>query len=218
MHMKTILLTGFEPFGGESINPSWEVVSALKDQTLSDGSRIAVARLPCAFGLSLEALQQHILHHQPEIVVCVGQAGGRTEMSIERIAINVDDARLPDNQGAQPIDLAIEENGPVAYFSTLPLKAIVAALKQKSIPAAVSQSAGTYVCNHVFYGLMHSAAAQPSIKRAGFVHIPYLPVQAVHHPGTASMSFETMVAGMLQLLETTLIVTADIKLTGGSTH
>ncbi len=216
--MKTILLTGFEPFGGEAINPSWEVVSALANQTLSDGSRIVVARLPCAFGISLQVLQQHILQQRPEIVVCVGQAGGRAEISLERVAINIDDARISDNAGAQPIDIAIEEHGPAAYFSTLPVKAIVAALKQKSIPSAVSQSAGTYVCNHVFYGLMHRAAMRAEIKRAGFVHIPYLPSQAVHHAGAASMSFETMVAGLLQILETTVTVAADIKLTGGTTH
>ena len=215
---KTILLTGFEPFGGEAINPSWEAVRALDGKIMSDGSVIAVARLPCVFGDSLDVLAQHVCKHKARIVVCVGQAGGRSELSIERVAINVDDARIPDNAGAQPIDTAIRADGPAAYFSTLPIKAIVAALQAKEIPAAVSQTAGTFVCNHVFYGLMHLAAQTPKIKRAGFVHIPFLPEQAIRHPNTPSMSLEVMVAGLEQIIESTLTVKTDLGATGGSTH
>jgi|APGre2960657423_1045063.scaffolds.fasta_scaffold12611_2 pyroglutamyl-peptidase len=215
---KIILLTGFEPFGGESINPSWEAVRALEGKTMSDGSVIAVARLPCTFVLSLDVLEQLIRMHKPRIVVCVGQAGGRAELSIERVAINVDDARIPDNAGAQPIDVQIRTDGPAAYFSTLPIKAIVAALNEKGIPAAVSQTAGTFVCNHVFYGLMQLVAQAPKIKRAGFVHIPFLPEQAIRHPNTPSMSLEVMVAGLLQIIESTLTMKTDLVAAGGSTH
>ncbi len=215
---KTILLTGFEPFGGESINPSWEAVRALEGKTMSDGSVIAVARLPCAFVHSLDVLEQQVRKHKPHIVVCVGQAGGRAEMSIERVAINVDDARIPDNAGAQPIDVPIQTDGPAAYFSTLPIKAIVAALIEKGIPAAVSQTAGTFVCNHVFYGVMRVVAQAPKIKRAGFVHIPYLPEQALRHPNAPSMSLDVMVAGLLQIVESTLTVETDLIATGGATH
>ena len=215
---KIILLTGFEPFGSESINPSWEAVRALEGKTMCDGSVIAVARLPCTFVLSLDVLEKQIRKHKPRIVVCVGQAGGRAELSIERVAINVDDARIPDNAGAQPIDVQIRTDGPAAYFSTLPIKAIVAALNEKGIPAAVSQTAGTFVCNHVFYGLMQLVAQAPKIKRAGFVHIPFLPEQAIRHPNTPSMSLEVMVAGLLQIIESTLTVKIDLVTAGGSTH
>lgn len=216
--MRKILLTGFEPFGGESINPSWEAVRALEGKAMSDGSVIKVAELPCAFERSLDVLAQHIRQLKPQLVVCVGQAGGRAEISIERVAINVDDARIPDNIGAQPIDLPIRAGGPAAYFSRLPIKAIVAALQTSDIPAAVSQTAGTFVCNHVFYGLMHLAKARRSIRRAGFVHIPYLPEQAQRHPNAPSMSLAMMVAGLTLVIETSLTVNTDLVMVGGSTH
>ena len=216
--MKKILLTGFEPFDGEPINPSWEVVRQLDATRMSDGSAIVAAQLPCAFGLALRDLEKHIREHKPHVVVCIGQAGGRSGISIERVAINVDDARIADNRGAQPVDSPIVENGPAAYFSTLPLKAIVAAIRSRGIPAAVSQTAGTFVCNHVFYGLMHIAAKRRSIKHAGFVHIPYLPSQAIRHADAPSMALESMGVAILQLLETTLTVDEDIALPGGSLH
>lgn len=216
--MTTILLTGFEPFGGEQSNPSWESVRRLDGQLLSDGSHIVAAQLPCQFGTALAVLKHHIAQSRAEIVICVGQAGGRAELSLERVAINVDDARIPDNAGAQPIDAAIVENGPVGYFSSLPIKAIVQSLHNKGIPAAVSQTAGTYVCNHVFYGLMHLAVKHPTIRRAGFVHIPYLPEQAVAYAGAPSMSLQMMMEGLLIMLETSLHRGADVSVTGGSTH
>lgn len=216
--MPNILLTGFAPFGGESTNPSWETVRRLEGQVMADGSRIQVVQLPCEFGAANAVLAQHIALTGAQIVVCVGQAGGRSELSVERVAINVDDARIADNAGAQPIDVAIVAGGPAAYFSTLPIKAIVQALKHRGIPAAVSQTAGTYVCNHVFYGLMHYAAQENTIERAGFVHIPYLPEQATAHPGAPSMSLSMMMDGLLILLETALTTRLDIKSVGGSTH
>ncbi len=217
--MKTILLTGFDAFAGETINPSWEIVRALDGSThLGKDRHVIGVKLPCVFGQALVELTQHIQTHKPDIVVCIGQAGGRSEISIERVAININDARIADNHGAQPIDQAIVPHGPVAYFSSLPIKAIVAAINAHGIPAAVSQSAGTFVCNHVFYGLMHLAAQHTFIHRAGFVHIPYLPTQAVRHAGAPSMSLEMMSAALLQLLETTLTTEHDASITGGSLH
>ncbi|MFZ6819505.1 pyroglutamyl-peptidase I [Undibacterium sp. Ji22W] len=214
--MSTILLTGFAPFNQETINPSWEVVRRFDDQKIQASHTVKVAELACEFGTSITQLQQLLELHQPEFVICVGQAGGRPDLSIERVAINVDDARIPDNGGAQPIDQAIVEDGPAAYFSSLPIKAIVQALRTQGIPASVSQTAGTYVCNHIFYGLMHYADTHPGIKRAGFVHIPYLPDQACHHPGSASMSLETLESAFRLLLETCLLQNQDIRLSAGT--
>ena len=150
--MQKVLITGFEPFGGERVNPSWEVVKQLNDMELS-GARIIARQLPCVFGAALEALNEAIDDVQPVMVLAIGQAGGRTDITLERVAINIDDARIPDNQGQQPIDEPIVEKGPAAYFSTLPVKAMVEAMREAGIPASVSQPAGTYVCNHVMSGL-----------------------------------------------------------------
>lgn len=214
--MPTILLTGFAPFNQEIINPSWEVVRRFTDRQILSSHTIKVAELACEFGSSIAQLQQQIEQHQPELVVCLGQAGGRTDFSIERVAINIDDARIPDNAGAQPIDQTISDEGPAAYFSSLPIKAIVHALRSRGIPASVSHTAGTYVCNHVFYGLMHYASTHPQLRRAGFVHIPYLPDQACHHPGTASMAIETLEKAIELMLETCLVQNQDIRISAGT--
>lgn len=166
--MQKVLITGFEPFGGERVNPSWEVVKQLNDMELS-GARIIARQLPCVFGAALEALNEAIDDVQPVMVLAIGQAGGRTDITLERVAINIDDARIADNQGQQPIDEPIVENGPAAYFSTLPVKAMVEAMREAGIPASVSQTAGTYVCNHVMYGLLHRLSKQQAIK-GGFIH------------------------------------------------
>ncbi len=155
----TILLTGFEPFGGESVNPSWEIACAL-DGWDCEGRTVRAVRLPCAFGDALQALDDALAAHRPELVVCLGQAGGRAEISLERAAINVDDARIPDNLGRQPIDAAVVPDGPAAYFSTLPIKALARDLRAAGVAAAVSNTAGTFVCNHVFYALMHRLATE----------------------------------------------------------
>lgn len=178
--MQKVLITGFEPFGGERLNPSREVVKQLNDMELV-GTRIVARQLPCVFGAALEALNAAIDEVQPVMVLAIGQAGGRTDITIERVAINVDDARIPDNQGQQPVDEPIVAGGPAAYFSTLPIKAMVSSMREAGIPAAVSQTAGTYVCNHVMYGLLHRLSGQREVK-GGFIHIPYLPEQAAAHP------------------------------------
>jgi len=216
--MPHILLTGFEPFNNETTNPAWEVVKLFEGKKILQTHIVHIAQLPCEFGAANTMLADLLTRISAEIVVCVGQAGGRVDISVERVAINIDDARIPDNAGAQPIDQSIIEGAPAAYFSTLPIKAIVKNLRDNGIPASVSQTAGTYVCNHVFYGLMHYANTHAHILRAGFVHIPYLPEQAAAHPGAASMALEQMENALRCLLETSISQAKDIKLGAGATH
>ncbi|SEO71002.1 pyroglutamyl-peptidase I [Pseudomonas sp. Snoq117.2] len=208
----TLLLTGFAPFGGEELNPSWEAVRRLDGERLGDLPVVA-AQLPTAFGAALRVLDELLDRHRPTLVVAVGQAGGRAELSLERIAINVDDARIPDNVGRQPIDEPVVPGGPAAYFSTLPIKAMVHALRAAGFPAAVSQTAGTFVCNHVFYGLQHRL--QGTGVRGGFIHIPYLPAQAANQPGAPSMALETLVAGLRLALTCAATTQADLREGGG---
>lgn len=190
-----VLLTGFEPFGGETINPSWLAASALHGSRIA-GHRVVAVQLPTAFDASLKALRRALREHVPARVIAVGQAGGREQMSLERVAINLIDARIPDNTGVRPIDLPVVDGGPDAYFATLPLKALLHALHNRGVPAVISYTAGTYVCNYVFYALMHALRAKPRVL-GGFVHVPYLPEQAARqkHP-VASMGLETIVAAL----------------------
>lgn len=215
---RTVLLTGFEPFENEPVNPSWEAVRALDGTRIGDA--VVVARqLPCVFGKAIEAIDALVGTLQPDVVIAVGQAGGRTELSIERVAINVDDARIADNAGAQPIDTTIAEDGPAAYFSSLPIKAIVRDLRAAGVPATVSQTAGTFVCNHVFYGLMHTLARRhATAARGGFIHIPYLPEQAARHPGAPSLALDTLIAGLRVAVATSLSTQTDIREQGGQLH
>ena len=189
-----ILLTGFEPFDGESINPSWQLAQALAGEVIA-GHRIVAVRLPCVFGVSLELLRDAMAKYQPQLVLALGQGSNRSRLSLERIAINIDDARIPDNAGAQPTDVPIVENGAAAFFSSLPIKTMLTALHDAGIPAEISQSAGTFVCNHVFYGLMHALAEQPDV-RGGFLHVPYLPEQAAQHPGASCLSLADGINGI----------------------
>lgn len=209
----TVLLTGFEPFAGESINPSWLMLEAF-DGAVIDGHPVLSRCLPTAFGHSLLALAQHIETYQPDIVIAFGQAGGRSAVSIERVAINCDDARIADNAGSQPIDTRIFAHTQNAYFSTLPIKAGMHALHQAGIPAEISNTAGTFVCNHVFYGLMHMASERPGMK-AGFVHIPYLPDQAVRHPGAPSMDLAQLQRAVEIIIRCALAFDADLRLDAG---
>jgi len=212
---KVVLLTGFAPFGGESINPSWEAVKALRGRRIA-GHRVVARQLPVEFGASLKALRAAIRESKPALVLCVGQAGGRAAISLERVAINVDDARMPDNAGAQPVDVRIVKDGPAAYFTGLPIKAMLAALREAGIPAEVSQTAGTYVCNHVFYGLMHMLRNRRI--RAGFVHIPYSSEQASRHPGAPGLPVATVVQGLRILLQVALETDEDRALAAGAEH
>lgn len=222
MSKKTVLLTGFEPFNQESINPAWEAVRALEGWS-EEGFEVEVRQLPCVFGEANDVLRLAVEALNPSIVIAVGQAGGRCDLSVERIAINIDDAPIQDNRRQQLVDQPIEADGPAAYFATLPIKAIVRELREAGLPASVSQTAGTFVCNHVFYGLMHLAAARlaeggHAPLRAGFIHIPYLPQQAAAHPGAASMALPSMVEGLRIAVRTALAVDTDVRELGGATH
>ena len=211
--MSRILLTGFEPFGGEQINPSWEVAKALGGQKIA-GVNIIARMLPCVFGEALKVLQQSIDEVNPDLVLALGQAGGRSDFSIERIAINIDDARIADNAGARPIDQAVVNGAPAAYFSTLPIKTMVAGLRAAGHPASVSQTAGTFVCNHVFFGLQH--ALHGSGVRSGFMHLPLLPAQAARLAGQPSMALEQMLAGVSLALELAWPMVADRRESAGT--
>jgi pyroglutamyl-peptidase len=208
----TVLLTGFEPFGGETINPSWLAVQALQGQQIQ-GHTVVAAQLPTVFEASLRELRALLRRHQPELVICVGQAGGRHALSLERVAINVNDAPIPDNAGALPIDTPVVRGAPAAYFSTLPIKAMLAALQQENIRAEVSQTAGTFVCNHVFYGLMRALATNRSLKstRGGFVHVPWLPEQ-----GAPNMALDDIVRGLGVALRCALQVQTDRVMGAGA--
>lgn len=207
----SVLVTGFDPFGGSAVNPSWQAVQALDGRTIA-GHRIVGAEVPTVFGQSLQRLQALMEQHRPRLVVCTGQAGGRGALSLERVAINVDDARIADNAGAQPVDTAIVEGGPAAYFTGLPIKAMLKALLEAGIQAEVSQTAGTFVCNHVFYGLMH-LLAQPAWQgvRGGLVHVPFLPEQ-----GQPSMHVDHIVQGLELAIEVALTTQHDIRKQAGA--
>ena len=209
--MGNVLVTGFEPFGGEAINPSAEVALALNGQTVS-GRGVVGEVLPCVFGLALKQLKRHVRATRPELVLCLGQAGGRALLAVERVAINVDDARIPDNAGAQPIDQPIAIRGPVAYWSTLPIKSIVSALNEAGVGAEVSQSAGTFVCNHVFYGLMRTLHGKWA--RGGFIHLPYASEQGK----APSLPLADLVAAIRLALEVSLATRVDARLVGGALH
>lgn len=214
----TVLLTGFDPFEGEAVNPSWEAVHTLDGWKLG-GATMHARQVPCVLGEAIDALHRAMDELEPQLVLCIGQAGGRAEFTPERIAINVDDFRVPDNAGHQPIDVPVVRGGPDAYFSTLPIKAIVRELRAAGVSASVSNSAGTFVCNHIFYGLMHRIATHPLPGvRGGFIHIPYLPEQAARFAGAPSMSLETLVKALRISVSTALAVTHDIAETGGQLH
>jgi pyroglutamyl-peptidase len=211
-----VLVTGFEPFGGELVNPSWESVRVLQGARI-DGHRVEARCLAVAFGESLQQLRHAIAELQPTLIICVGQAGGRAQVSLERVAINVDDARIPDNLGQCPVDTAVIAEGPAAYFSTLPIKRLLGELNRAGIPAEVSQSAGTYVCNHVFYGLMHHLKGQLA-RRGGFVHIPYSPEQAARHPGAPSLATDTVTAALKTIIRVAIKYPNDVAVAAGATH
>ncbi|MEZ3499932.1 pyroglutamyl-peptidase I [Pantoea sp. KPR_PJ] len=215
--MKTVLVTAFEPFGGESINPSWEAVRALEGKE-TGGARIVARQLPVVFSDVLGVLYAAMDEVEPDLILSVGQAGGRSDITVERIGINVDDARIADNAGQQPVDEPIVADGPAGYFSTLPIKAIVAAVRAAGIPASVSQTAGTFTCNRVMYGLLHRLHSQGNRVRGGFVHIPYLPEQAAQHPGAPSMSRDNVMQALEIAIRVSLESDTDLKIAGGATH
>ncbi|MDP3171136.1 MAG: pyroglutamyl-peptidase I [Polaromonas sp.] len=210
--LPTVLLTGFDPFGGERLNPSWQAVRSLHHKRIA-GHRLVAAQLPTVFGASLLELARLLREHRPALVICVGQAGGRAAISLERVAINVNDARIPDNAAAQPVDTPVVAAGPAAYFTRLPIKAMLQALQREGIAAEVSQTAGTFVCNHVFYGLMHMLATRRGFSRArgGFIHVPWLPGQ-----GQPCMATDVLVRGLRVAIAAALVTTTDITQGAGA--
>ncbi|MFS9259302.1 pyroglutamyl-peptidase I [Streptococcus infantis] len=212
-----ILVTGFDPFGGEKVNPALEAVKSLPSEI--HGAEIHWVEIPTVFYKAAEVLETAIVRFQPDAVLCIGQAGGRASLTPERVAINQDDARIPDNQGNQPIDTPIRLDGQAAYFSTLPIKAMVQAIKEEGLPATVSNTAGTFVCNHLMYQALYLANKKFPHMRAGFMHIPYMTEQVINKPNTASMNLTDIVRGIEAAIDAIVdYKDKDIKLVGGTTH
>ena len=189
-----VLLTAFDAFGGEPINPAAEALQWVS--ATIDGIEVITLEVPTVFNGSVEVVMRAIRRVQPNVVLCIGQAGGRSDISVERVAINLDDASIADNAGNQPTDTTIAPDGPAAIFATIPVKKLVQAIRERGIPASVSNSAGTFVCNHLFYGVLHRCAKEfPDIK-VGFIHIPFLPAQVITRLVTPSMALDLMVQGL----------------------
>ncbi|QAA34369.1 pyroglutamyl-peptidase I [Clostridium manihotivorum] len=191
-----VLITGFAPFGGEAINPSFEAVKGLED--IIAGAEITKLEIPTVFHESIKLLDDAIESNKPDVVICVGQAGGRFDITVERVAINVDDARIADNKGNQPIDEPIFKDGASAYFSNLPIKAMVEEIKLSGIPASVSNSAGTFVCNHLMYGLLYLIDKKYPKVKGTFIHVPFLPQQVINKYNAPSMDL-TLITKALSL-------------------
>lgn len=212
-----VLLTGFEPFDGECINPAQEVVRVLDGETIA-AHHVVGAVLPVSFAATLPLLDALLERHRPALVVALGQAGGRSEITLERVAINLVDARIPDADGLQPVDAEVIEGAPFACATSLPVKAIVARLRALGIPAALSLSAGSYVCNQVFFALAHTLGTRLPGSRGGFVHLPWLPQQAACHAGQPSMSLATMAEGVREAIACSIANPRDLSVAGGTTH
>ena len=213
-----ILVTGFDPFDGEPINPAWEAVKRLDGKVIDGQHPVHALMIPTVRYEALSAIKRGIERFDPQLMIAVGQAGGRMAITPERVAINCDDFRIPDNKGNQPIDEMIVPDGPAAYFSTLPIKRIVMRLMAAGIPAQVSNSAGTFVCNHVFYGLMDFMKKEGKGRRGGFIHVPYAASQAVNKPNTPSMAIADITAALEAAIEAAVRNTCDIRAVGGEIH
>ena len=193
-----LLLTGFDPFGGEPINPAWEAVKRVSDQV--GDVEVVKLMVPTVFYKSIDTVAAAIEKEKPDAVLCIGQAGGRFDLTPERVAININDARIPDNEGNQPLDGPVFEDGETAYFATLPIKAMAEEIRKAGVPASVSNTAGTYVCNHIMYQVQYMRDKEfPNIK-AGFIHIPILHEQVVNRPNTPSMALDDIVKGLTAAL------------------
>lgn len=212
-----ILLTAFDPFADEKINPTLEVLKKLEDNILD--SKIIKLALPTVFDKSSKILEEKIKEIKPDVILSLGQAGGRSKITVERIAINVDDASIKDNAGEKPVDQKIRNDGENAYFTTLPIKAIVEEIKRAGIPAEISNTAGTFVCNHIMYEDLYLAEKYGNIK-AGFIHIPFLPEQVIDKKDMPSMNISD-IKKALEIAIATIIKFSnkdDLKISGGSTH
>ncbi len=211
-----VLITGFDPFGGETINPAWEAVKAIKNEIA--GAQIFKMQIPTVVNKSIEKIHEKMVEIHPDIVISVGQAGGRFGVTPERVAINITDARIPDNEGNQPIDIPIFEDGDDAYFSNLPVKAMVQAIKDAGYPSVLSNTAGTYICNHVMYGILYYIKKEFPGVRGGFIHVPYAASQVVDKPGTPSMAIADIAASLEAAVRAAVMTGTDIKAVGGEIH
>ena len=214
--MMKILVTGFDPFGGDTINPALEAVNLLPYEI--QGHTIEKLEIPTVFNKSKVTIENKLKATHFDIVLAIGQAGGRFELTPERIGINIDDARIPDNEGNQPIDEMIQSSGDAAYFSNLPVKRMTEAIKTAGVPARLSNTAGTFVCNHILYQLGFLQSTQfPNIK-FGFIHVPFIPEQVTDKPEQPSMSIQTIAKGLKAALEAIIESDEDIKVALGETH
>ncbi|GGI43373.1 pyroglutamyl-peptidase I [Mammaliicoccus stepanovicii] len=211
-----ILITGFDPFGGEKVNPALQAVEGLPQNI--NGHQIDTLEIPTVFYKSMEVVKAQLELEKYDMVIAIGQAGGRYQMTPERVAINVDDARIKDNEGNQPIDIAIQEDGKPAYFSQLPVKRMVEYMRASGVPAGLSNSAGTFVCNHIMYQLAYLAdKSYPGLK-TGFIHVPFAPEQVIDKPDKPSMNVDLMTKGLIAAIKACLEHDTDVKSAFGSTH
>lgn len=211
-----ILITAFDPFGGEKVNPALEAVKLIHPELFS--AEIVKLEIPTVFGKSIKKVAAAIQKEAPDVVLCIGQAGGRFDITPERVAINVDDARIADNEGNQPIDKPIFKDGEAAYFSTLPVKAMVEAIRAAGLPASLSNSAGTFVCNHIMYGVLYTLAKSYPKVRGGFIHVPFIPEQVIGRPNTPCMALADITRGLEAAIQAIIDNKKDIKAVGGKTH
>ena len=214
--MRKLLITGFEPFGGESINPSWEAVKLLPDK-LAD-LELTKLSLPVTFADAAQAVEATAANLLPDVILCIGQAGGRPDLTVERVGINCDDARIPDNEGNSHVDAKIFADGDDAYLLTLPIKAMVKEINAAGVPASVSNTAGTFVCNHVAYGVAYLAKKYYPGLKTGFMHIPFLPHQAAGRYNTPSMSIDSLKTGTIAALKAIIHNQTDIEMAFGKEH
>ena len=212
-----LLLTAFDPFGGSPINPALEAVKLVANQ-IGD-VQIVKLEVPTVFGKSIDTVAAAMEKEKPDAVLCIGQAGGRYDLTPERVAIYLDDARIPDNEGNQPIDVPIFQDGAPAYFATLPIKAMVAKIREAGLPASVSNTAGTFVCNHLMYGVLYTLAKHYPGVKGGFMHVPFVPSQTVNRPTPApSMCQQDIARGIEAAITAIRENESDIATVEGHTH
>lgn len=209
-----ILLTAFEPFGGDSINPALEALKLVKDEIC--GAQIIKCRVPVVRCRSVETVRAVMEAERPDAVLCIGQAGGRSGLTPERVAVNVDDYRIPDNEGNQPIDEQVFPDGENAYFAGIPIKAMVRKIQESGVPAYVSNTAGTYVCNHLMYGVLYHIAKSFPGMRGGFIHVPFIREQVTERHGTPYLPLADIVTGIEAAVAAIVENDKDIAVTGGT--
>ncbi|MGX7262945.1 pyroglutamyl-peptidase I [Enterococcus crotali] len=212
-----VLITGFDPFGGDAINPAYEAVKMIPDEVA--GAQVVKLEIPTVFKESGELLKAVIKELEPDIVICVGQAGGRSAVSLEQVAINLAEARIPDNNGEQPIGEKLEETGETAYFTSLPIKAMMKNIQAHGLPAYISYTAGTFVCNAIMYRLLYMINNEFTDVKGGFIHVPFESAQVIDRfVETPSMPLETIAQSLIYAIEAAVKTEIDIEENTGTTH